>query len=180
MNNVPVTSVGVFSDADSLAAAVKNLVKRGHDDVEALSPIPLPELEEVLPQPPSPVRWFTLAGCIAGAFLGMGLQVYTVLDWPLLTGGKPIISIPAFVVIAFEMTILFGAFGTMAGLLLAANLPPIEKKFYHEGCSRSDFAVLVVHAPSDSDSVCAVLKDAGAHRVDSVKSGEVGSEPHNE
>jgi hypothetical protein len=45
------------------------------------------------------------------------------MDWPLVTGGKPIISIPAWVIIAFELTILFGALSTVPGLFINARLP---------------------------------------------------------
>jgi hypothetical protein len=40
-----------------------------------------------------------------------------------MVGGKPIVSIPAFVIIAFELTILFGALATLTGFLILAGLP---------------------------------------------------------
>ena len=55
----------------------------------------------------SPVRVFVLVGGLLGCLSGFALPIYTVLDWPLITGGMPLISIPPFVVIAFELTILF-------------------------------------------------------------------------
>ena len=53
----------------------------------------------------------------------MAFTIYTVLSWPLMVGGKPIVSIPAFVIIAFELTILFGALATLTGFLILAGLP---------------------------------------------------------
>lgn len=157
--------LAVFADPERLAEAIGAMQRRGNDRLEALSPIPLPELDELLPERPSQVRWFTLVGCIAGAFFGMGLQVMTVLDWPLLVGGKPVVSLPAFVVIAFEMTILFGGLATLVGLMVNAKLPPIAKECYHVGCSRSDFALVVWHEPSEYASVEAALREAGAREV---------------
>jgi hypothetical protein len=157
--------LAVFADPKQLADAIRAMQRGGNDRLEALSPIPLPELDELLPERPSQVRWFALVGCIAGAFFGMGLQVMTVLEWPLLVGGKPVVSLPAFVVIAFEMTILFGGLATMLGLMLNAKLPPIAKECYHAGCSRSDFALVVWHEPSEYASVEAALREAGAREV---------------
>ena len=51
----------------------------------------------------SPVRLFTLVGALLGCTAGFSLPIYTVSAWPLITGGKPLFSIPAFVVIAFEL-----------------------------------------------------------------------------
>ncbi len=157
--------LAVFVDPGLLADAIRAMQRRGNDRLEVLSPIPLPELDELLPERPSQVRWFALVGCIAGAFFGMGLQVMTVLDWPLLVGGKPVVSLPAFVVIAFEMTILFGGLATMLGLMLNAKLPPVAKECYHAGCSRSDFALVVWHEPSEYASVEAALRETGAREV---------------
>lgn len=157
--------LAVFGSAEELISAIKLMLREGHTHLETLSPIPLPELHELLPQRPSTVRWFTLIGCIVGAFAGMGLQVGTVLHWPLLTGGKPALSLPAFVVIAFEMTILVGAVATLVGFLVNAKLPPIEKEWYHPGCSRSDFAILVWHDGAETDAIEQQLRDAGAREV---------------
>ena len=52
----------------------------------------------------------------AGAATGFGFTSWTNMDWPLIVGGKPMLSIPAFVPIAFELTVLFGALATVIGL----------------------------------------------------------------
>lgn len=77
--------------------------------------------------PPSKLKYFTLAGGIAGCLTGFGFTIFTVLDWPLVTGGKPIVSWPPFVVIAFELTILFGAVISFAGLHILARLPRFSR-----------------------------------------------------
>ncbi|NIP15320.1 MAG: DUF3341 domain-containing protein, partial [Pseudomonadales bacterium] len=67
------------------------------------------DLEHSLGYGQSPVRIFTLVGGLTGAATGFAFTTWTSVDWPLVTGGKPIVSIPAYVVIAFELTVLFGA-----------------------------------------------------------------------
>ena len=163
------TVVGVFSDSRRLVEAVEAMREGGYNVLEALSPIPLPELDELLPHRPSSVRWFTLLGCIAGAVLGMAFQIMTVLQWPILTGGKPVVSLPAFVIISFEMTILFGASATLLGLMLNARLPQIGKDWYHEGCSQSDFALVVECDAAGRAGAVAMLLEAGAREIREVE-----------
>src|SRR5690606_40479314 len=80
------------------------------------------DIEHALDTEESPVRLFTLVGGLTGAATGFALATWTSMDWPLVTGGKPIISLPAWVIIAFELTILFGALSTVIGLFINARL----------------------------------------------------------
>ena len=74
------------------------------------------------------LRLFVLIGGLVGCVTGFAFPIYTVLDWPMITGGKPLISIPPFVVIAFELTILFGAIGGMLSFLVLSGLPRLTGK----------------------------------------------------
>ena len=76
--------------------------------------------------------------------LGIALPAYTMLDWPLITGGKPTISIPPLVVISFEVTMLLGALGAVAGFLLLSGLPAFAPPAsYDSRFSEDRFGVLV-------------------------------------
>ena len=48
------------------------------------------------------------------------------MDWPLVVGGKPIVSIPPYVIIIFELMILFGALSTIIGLFVLSRLPNLK------------------------------------------------------
>jgi hypothetical protein len=155
----------VFCSPEDLAGAVEALHKLKAELIEICSPIPLPEFEELIPRRPSPVRWFTLFGCISGALFGFWLQIFSVLSYPLPVGGKPIVSISAFIVIAFELTILFGAVATIVGFFLYSRLPRFKEEAYHLGCSQSDFALTIRHAPSETEHISASLVGLGASEV---------------
>jgi molybdopterin-containing oxidoreductase family membrane subunit len=71
----------------------------------------------------SPVRYVSFAGGITGLVSGMALAIGTSLVWNLIVGGKPVTSIIPFLVIGFELTILFGALATLAALLLFGGMP---------------------------------------------------------
>src|SRR3989441_6742954 len=112
--------LGVFGHVDATVEAIAQLRGAGHTDFTVYSPIPRHEIEDALEQPVSPVRMFTLIGGIAGCAIGAWITLYMSYDWPLVLGGKPIGSIPPYVVIMFEMTILFGALSTLLGILFNA------------------------------------------------------------
>jgi hypothetical protein len=86
-------------------------------------PFPMHELDHLLKLKKSKLRYFTLVGALSGFFSGLALTLGTVADWPLITGGKPLMSVTAFLVIAFELTILFGAIASFVGFLILARLP---------------------------------------------------------
>jgi hypothetical protein len=72
------------------------------------------------------VRFFALAGAGAGTVTGFAFTILTMTSWPLIVGGKPIVSLPPFLIIAFALTILFGSLSTFLGFLFLARLPSIR------------------------------------------------------
>lgn len=137
--------LGVFAEVDAAVEAITKLRAAGMRRIVTFSPTPSHDLEHALHPPQSPVRLFTLVGGLTGAATGFALPTWTSLDWPLVTGGKPIISIPPMVVIAFELTILFGALATIAGLFINARLPRARTKvIYDPEFSIGKFGVFVL------------------------------------
>lgn len=120
-----------FYDKHEFINKLKEILKTGisPEDIDVVTPYPVHEVDEILDERPSGVRIFTLAGAIAGCITGFAFTIFTVLHWKLIVGGKPLVSIPAFVIIAFELTVLFGALSTMFGFLLISGLPSIRKIF---------------------------------------------------
>lgn len=165
--------VGSFRYLDGLLAAIEQLREAGYRELQALSPVPHHAIEESLDESPSPVRCFTLAGCLLGAATGLTLTIGTSLYYPLITGGKPIVSIPPFLVIVFELTILFGGLLTLGGMLLNARLPRVSVvPAYDPRFSEDQFGLWVRCAGKDCETVTALLKKAGAEKI--VPAGQSG------
>lgn len=119
-----------FDDEHSFLEKVRAVARdlKPGQTVETFSPIPVPEADELLKPKPTMVRLFAIAGALTGTLSGFALTIYSVLRWPMLiTGGKPLVSILPFVIIAFELTILLGALSTFGGFLLLARLPSVPK-----------------------------------------------------
>lgn len=164
--------LGVFGEVDAAVKAIEDLRAAGMSDLETYSPLPQHELEHALHRPQSPVRVFTLVGGLTGAAAGFALAIWTSLDWPLITGGKPIVSLPPFVVIAFELTILFGALSTVVGMLYNARLgPPRKDLAYDPAFSAGKFGVLVDAPPGKGTEARTILEDAGATEVQAWDEG---------
>ena len=159
-------AVGIFSRLDSLLAAVSQLRQRGYTRLSVVSPFPVPEIQRAFDTSPSPIRYFTLAGGLLGVCIGFGLPIYTALDWPLQTGGKPILGLPSFAIIGFEMTILFGALATLVGLLVHARLPARSVEISHDPRFSEDrFGVFVACPASQLEAVRDSLASSGAQDV---------------
>ena len=143
--------LGIFAFQDAAIDAIHHLKEKGLRDMIVYAPYPSHELEHAIEPVQSPVRVFTLVGALTGTATGFALATWTSMDWPLVTGGKPIISLPPFVIIAFELTILFGALSTVLGLFVATRLP-------HRG-------VDVMYDPSFSSGQFGIRVDAPAERA---------------
>ena len=97
------TLVGVFAHVDTAVKALEDLRAKGYHDLEVYSPVPIHAIEDVMERdrPVSRVRLFTLIGGLTGTASGFILTIWSTMQWGLVTGGKPVASIPPFMVIAF-------------------------------------------------------------------------------
>lgn len=111
---------------DSTVDAIENLKKAGFEEIKAYAPYPEHHIEHALGYGQSPVRVWTLVGALTGTSTAFAFTSWTSVEWPLVVGGKPIISIPAFIPIVFEMSVLFGALATVIGLFVLSKLPNVK------------------------------------------------------
>jgi hypothetical protein len=168
---VPVTTetvVGVFAHVDTTVHALEDLRAKGYHDLTVYSPVPVHEIEDVVERdrPVSRVRLFTLIGGLTGTVSGFLLTIWSAMEWGLVTGGKPIASIPPYVVIAFELTILFGGLSTVAGMVLLGRLPRFRRSPGFDPRFTNDrFGVAVHCARERAGSIREILRAAGAEEV---------------
>jgi hypothetical protein len=158
--------VGSFRHLDTLILAIKQLKKTGYRELQTFSPVHHHAIDEALAKPPSPVRMFTLAGCLIGAIGGFTLTIGASLHYPLIVGGKPIISIPPFLVIVFELTILFGGLLTLAGMLLNMRWPRMSVgPAYQPRFSEDRLGLWIGCEEKQYEEVERLLENAGAEDV---------------
>jgi hypothetical protein len=153
-----------FVHVDAAADAIRALRARGIRDMVVYTAAPNHEIEEALEHGVSPVRLFTLIGGLTGCAAGFGMTLWMSHDWPVVVGGKPIGSIPPYVVIAFELTILFGALITVAAVAIFSVL--FGKRGVPYDPSFSDDRIgIFVPARQDARGLEEMLRSAGAVEV---------------
>jgi hypothetical protein len=156
--------LAAFAAPGDAARAIRALRARGFDDVRAAMPAGYPEVMAALERPRSPIAFVSLPGAVIGAGGGVALTVGTSLVWGLVTGGKPVVSAPPFVVISFELAILVGALATVAALL-AGGWHGGRARSFPRGASFNGDRVGVFTAGGDAREAAEILRAAGAEEV---------------
>jgi hypothetical protein len=154
-----------FEHIDAATDAIRDLRARGHRDLTVYVSHPNHEIEDALGHTSSPVRLFTLIGGLTGCAAGFGMTIWMSRDWPVLVGGKPIASIPPYVVIAFELTILIGALSTLFAVAFLSLLKAGRKIAYDPRFSDDRIGLFVAARPGDAGALEQSLRDAGAVEV---------------
>ena len=178
------TVLGVFAHVDTTVRALEELRSNGYHDLDVYTPVPVHEIEDVMERdrPVSRVRLFTLIGGLAGIASAFLITIWTSLTWGLITGGKylrcPTIfawcmpgdisgsSIPPFVIIAFELMVLFGGVATVLGMVILGRLPQVRPTTTFDPRFTNDRFGITVHcAPDRGPSVREILTRTGAEEV---------------
>ena len=160
----------VYEHLDCMLTGVDRLKKAGFTGFEVTAPLPRHEIEEVMYEGrPSPVRWWTLTGAITGITSGLLVTSLTHSAWPMINpGGKPVVSLPPFIVIMFECTILLGALFTLLGLIVHCGLPAyfLDKSIQDPRFSDATFGIIFTNAnPDDQTRITELLQTSGAVEV---------------
>ena len=165
--------LGTFAFEEDFLAAAKNLRSSGFDDISLLSPVPLEEAQEVIGLGKSPVRRYSLAGAIIGAISGFAMAAGTALVFILPTGGRAVITLPPFLIITYEMTILFGVLFTLIGFHFVSGLPAWRDRPYLPSASTDKFVVVVEGADCEQAARAEIIiRDAGAEEIQHVEDGQ--------
>lgn len=113
-----------FDSPDAILEAAHRVRAAGYREVDAFTPYPIEELNEVVVGHRSRLPLIVLIGGLLGAVGGFALQYWSaVIEYPLNVGGRPFNSWPAFIVPTFECTILAAAFAAVVGMLFLNGLP---------------------------------------------------------
>jgi hypothetical protein len=134
--------------------------------VDVYTPYAVHGLDHAMGLPPSRLGRL----CFLFGLIGVGVALWfqfwaSAVDWPINVGGRPWNSWPAFVPVAFELMVLFGALSTVAGLFINARLPRARMQVvYDPDFSQGHFGVYVT-ANGRADEARRIMKDAGATDV---------------
>lgn len=142
------------------------------NNIELYSPIEHPEVNAMLGEFHQPIQRFSFFGGITGTIVGfifaagVGQAMFTVQP----QGGKSVITIPPDIIIAYEMTILFGVLSTIAGFLIYAGLPRRVKSYYDHSVGVDQIGIEVETDPKNNEKIRATLEGCGAVEVRELSS----------
>ena len=161
--------VGIFDDEDKLVVAAKSFKKDGVKIHDIYTPFPVHGLDEVLDISRSRLPRVTFFAGLFGLIIAIVFQVWTsAFSWPINVGGKPMLSIPAFIPVTFEITILFGALTTVAAFFFRSQLFPSKEAVLINEMQTDDKFVLVLKSENPGNDIKkfdAQLKEYGALEV---------------
>ena len=137
--------MAVFTnEADLLNAARKTREKFNFKKYDAFTPYPVHGLDDAMGLKRSWLPWVTFIAGLSGTATALALEIWTsAVDWPVNIGGKPFISLPAFIPITFELTVLFGGLATVGALFYACGLPNANPKILHPRITNDRFVLFV-------------------------------------
>jgi hypothetical protein len=122
--------LGLFQDADSAVAAADRLKALGLGDFEVLSGSPYPEGAFGEPKRAHRLFVFPFIGALSGFSVGLLLTAGTQLAYPMVTGGKPILSLPPMLIVTYEGTLLGAILFTVLGIIFESRLPRLRTGLY--------------------------------------------------
>jgi Protein of unknown function (DUF3341) len=160
--------LGVFAHVDTTIDAIRQLRAKGFSDLTVYTPVPIEEIEEEMEKGRalSKVRLFSIAGALTGTATAFFLTIWTSLKWELVTGGKAPVSIPPFIIIAFELSILLCGLATLLSVLVLGKLPKLSPSpTYDPRFTLDRFGVAVSCPPDRADAAGTLLTAAGAEEI---------------
>jgi hypothetical protein len=164
-----------FTDPKRLLAATERVYEEGYRRIDAYTPYPVEGLAEALHFHRTWVPPMVLIGGIVGAISGYALQYYvSAIAYPLNVGGRPMNTVPMFIPVTFETTILVAALAAVLGMLALNGLPmpyhPVFNVPRFAMATRDRFFLVVLASDPrfDRDSTRTFLQSLGAHEVTDV------------
>jgi hypothetical protein len=162
--------VGVFEDEDVLISAVKKIRSSGVKIHEVYSPFPVHGLDEVLGYKRSrlPIAAFMFG--VLGTSLALLMQIWMLgYDWPMIIGGKNFASLPPFIPVTFEMTVLLSALGMVATFMIVSDMKPYRWPRQFDVRSTDDKHVMAIDTDLNKgktkDDITRLLREVGASEV---------------
>ena len=159
--------LGLFSDEDPAADALDALKAAGFSDgeYEVLTGTPYPEGTFGEEEPKHKLFRFPLIGAACGFIVGLLLTTGTQLAFPVVTGGKPILSIPPMAIVMYEGTLLGAILFTVFGIVFESRLPRLFMGAYDTRITEGYIGVAVTGSEERMGDAEEVLKKAGAEDV---------------
>ncbi len=159
---------GIFLDEDTVVNAARKVRESGFSKFDAISPYPIHAMEAACGIKRSPIPYVTFVAGVVGLLAGLALSYYTsVIDWPINVGGKPLFSLPAFIPIIFELTVLFAALSSVGAFFYLCGMPKVDPPVIDKDLTCHKFAIFIPENETgyNSERVEKMLTELGAVEI---------------
>jgi cytochrome c553 len=139
----------LFDTPDQIIHAAEKVSGLGYKDFDVHTPYPVHGMDDAMKLKPSKLGYVTLVFGLLGATLALLLMWFTMAsDYPMNIGGKPFFSLPAFIPVTFELTVLFATLATVFGMLsfffrFPDNNHPLHDTVYMQSVSRDKYGLFI-------------------------------------
>src|SRR5687767_15162173 len=160
--------VGSFDDEAVLFPAVKSVRKSGYKIYDIFTPFPIHGLDKAMGLRDTSLHTAGFIYAAIGTATALGFISWALaVDWQIVFGGKPFFSLPAWIPIMFELTVLFSSVGMVLTFCYLCQLAPFVKKEHFNLRSTDDLFVMVLEstARSNDAETIAFLESLGAKDV---------------
>ena len=165
-----------YENPAELYHACERVRDAGYQAWDACTPFPVHGLEKAMGVPPSKLPWFVLAVGLCGSAFMLWFQIYAMGDlYPYIVGGKPLFSMPAFVPVWYEITVLSACLTAFFGNWILNGLPrPYHPAFNSKAFERvtdDKFFIMIEASDSkfDRERTKALLQSTGASLVEELE-----------
>jgi hypothetical protein len=137
-----------FDNAEQLLVAAERTFEAGFRNIDAYTPFPVEGLADAIGFRKTAVPLIVLIGALLGTSSAFLLQWWiNVIAYPINVGGRQLNSWPAFMIVCFELTILFGGITSLVSMLALNGLPlpyhPVFNSDRFAGASRDRFFLCI-------------------------------------
>ncbi|RYE18920.1 MAG: DUF3341 domain-containing protein [Sphingobacteriales bacterium] len=160
--------VACFDDEKTLFPAVKNVRKTGYKIHDVYTPMPIHGLDAAMGLRDTSLHTAGFIYGITGTTTAFSFITWSLTyDWPMNIGGKPFFSLPAWIPIMFELTVLFSAVGMVLTFCYLCQLAPFVKKDHFHPRATDDMFVMAIECTekTNENEVSDFLKNIGAVEV---------------
>lgn len=167
---------GIFDKPDEITHAAEKAASEGFKKFDVHTPYPLHGMNKAMKLPPSKLGYVALIFGLSGA-LGALLSLWWVsaIDYPIVIGGKPFFSFPAYVPVMFEVTVLSASIATVLAMLfvffkLPNNSHPLHGTDYMKKVASDKYGILIQAEDSkfDEATVRSFLESVHAKEISPV------------
>jgi len=175
-----------FEDVDTLLHAARNVRNAGYTQWDCFTPFPVHGLNQAMGLRHTRLPWIVLIAGLIGCGTGLVLQLWTMATsveglpsifqgYPFIISGKPYASLPAFIPVTFELTILLAALAAFLGMLLMNKLPMLHhptlrsERFRRVTNDRFFIAIETQDALFDRERTANLLRELGATHLEDLE-----------